>query len=86
MVNKNSKCLAMIHWIFNAWGEKYEELMKDTYVPDQMNKYLKLPVFEPGIVMEGGSIEVNGRHGHGHRAVSVEQEQEPNPSNNNRAT
>ena len=60
LVNKNSKLLAMIHWIFNAWGEKYDELMKDTYVPDQMNEYMKLPIFEPGIVMEGGSIEVNG--------------------------
>lgn len=60
LVNRDRKCLAMVHWIFNSWGGKYEELRKDTYIPDQMNEHLRLPAFEPGIVMEGGSIDVNG--------------------------
>ena len=47
-------------WIFNAWGNKYEELKKDDDVPRQLEKFLNLPRFSPGIVMEGGSIEVNG--------------------------
>ncbi|HJU91308.1 MAG TPA: agmatine deiminase family protein, partial [Pyrinomonadaceae bacterium] len=47
-------------WIFNAWGNKYEELKKDDDVPRQLEHILKLPRFAPGIVMEGGSIEVNG--------------------------
>lgn len=47
-------------WIFNAWGNKYEELKKDDGVPRQLEKFLNLPRFSPGIVMEGGSIEVNG--------------------------
>jgi len=47
-------------WIFNAWGNKYEELKKDDTVPRRLEPVLGLPRFSPGIVMEGGSIEVNG--------------------------
>ena len=47
-------------WIFNAWGDKYEELKNDNAVPRQLTKFLNMPRFSPGIVMEGGSIEVNG--------------------------
>jgi len=63
VVNRKEKKLAMVHWIFNAWGMKYEEegLFKDTIIPKKMNEILKIRSFEPGIVMEGGSIEVNGR-------------------------
>jgi len=47
-------------WIFNAWGNKYEELKQDNSIPARLENLLKLPRFEPGIVMEGGSIDVNG--------------------------
>jgi agmatine deiminase len=47
-------------WIFNAWGNKYEELKQDDSIPARLEDLLKVPRFEPGIVMEGGSIEVNG--------------------------
>jgi agmatine deiminase len=47
-------------WIFNAWGNKYEELKKDDSIPRRLEPTLKLSRFVPGIVMEGGSIEVNG--------------------------
>jgi len=53
--------VAYNHWIFNAWGGKYSELMEDTCVPQRLKSHLKLPVFEPKIVLEGGSIEVNGQ-------------------------
>ena len=52
--------LAFNDWRFNAWGNKYEELKKDDGVPLLLEKVLGVPRFEPGIVMEGGSIEVNG--------------------------
>lgn len=52
--------LAYNRWIFNAWGGKYDTLMKDDGIPARLAPYLDLPMFEPGIVMEGGSIEVNG--------------------------
>ena len=52
--------LAYNDWIFNAWGNKYEELKRDNSIPARLETWLKAPRFEPGIVMEGGSIEVNG--------------------------
>jgi len=52
--------LAFNDWIFNAWGNKYEELKRDDSIPQRLESLLKAPRFEPGIVMEGGSIEVNG--------------------------
>jgi agmatine deiminase len=53
---------AMADWTFNAWGNKYEELEADNGVPAALNAHLELEMFEAGIVLEGGSIEVNG-HG-----------------------
>lgn len=52
--------LAYNDWVFNAWGNKYEELKKDDSVPARLQEWLRVPRFEPGIVLEGGSIEVNG--------------------------
>jgi agmatine deiminase len=54
------RSLSMIKWIFNAWGMKYQTLLKDNSVPYRMRELLRLPMLEPGIVMEGGSIDVNG--------------------------
>ena len=52
--------LAFNDWIFNAWGNKYEELKKDDSIPKRLESILQLRRFSPGIVMEGGSIDVNG--------------------------
>lgn len=52
--------LAFNDWIFNAWGNKYEELKQDDSIPQRLESFLKARRFEPGIVLEGGSIEVNG--------------------------
>jgi agmatine deiminase len=52
--------LAYNDWVFNAWGNKYEVLKKDNSIPSQLEAVLGVPRFDPGIVMEGGSIEVNG--------------------------
>lgn len=52
--------LAIVKWKFNAWGDKYGELKQDDSVPYEISKVMRLPVFDAGIVMEGGSIEVNG--------------------------
>lgn len=58
--NPRTHELAMVHWEFNSWGDKYESLLKDKRIPDVINKELKLTCFKPGIVLEGGSIDVNG--------------------------
>ena len=52
--------LALIDWEFNAWGNKYPELKVDSQIPQLMNTSLQCIRFQPGIVLEGGSIDING--------------------------
>ena len=54
------KKAAIVDWGFNAWGGKYPPYDADDAVPTRIAEHFKLPVFYPGIVMEGGAIEVNG--------------------------
>jgi agmatine deiminase len=61
VVNDATGATAMVKWTFDAWGGKYDDLKADNGVPIEMNRSLSLPVFEAGIVLEGGSIDVNGR-------------------------
>lgn len=61
VVNRPKNRLGMVAWSFNAWGEKYPELMRDSRIPGLINEDLKLDCFSPGMVLEGGSIEVNGQ-------------------------
>ncbi len=51
---------AVVDWGYNAWGNKYPPYDLDDAVPQHVAKLRGLPLFSPGIVMEGGSIEVNG--------------------------
>lgn len=51
---------AIVDWGFNAWGGKYPPYDADDAVPTRIAEEFKLPVFYPGIVMEGGSVEFNG--------------------------
>lgn len=53
--------LAVVDWDYNAWGWKYPPFDLDDEVPTQIALALGLPVFRPGMVLEGGAIEVNGR-------------------------
>ena len=53
--------LAAVDWIYNAWGGKYPPWEHDDAVPKQVAALLGIRRFEPGIVLEGGSIDVNGR-------------------------
>ncbi|HEY5752751.1 MAG TPA: agmatine deiminase family protein [Chthoniobacterales bacterium] len=53
--------LAIIDWGFNAWGWKYPPFDADDEVPTRVAEVLDMPVYYPGIVMEGGSLDVNGR-------------------------
>ncbi len=50
-------------WRFNAWGGRYPELAVDGDVPDRLAPLLEMPRFRPGLVLEGGAIDVNGRGG-----------------------
>ncbi len=53
--------LLILDFIFNAWGNKYKSLKADDTIPQKISPLLKLPLMEPGIVLEGGSIDVNGK-------------------------
>ena len=52
---------AVVDWDYNAWGGKYPPFDLDDAVPQHVAKLRGLPLFSPGIVMEGGALEVNGR-------------------------
>lgn len=52
--------VAFNDWIFNAWGNKYETLKHDDGVPLFLEPMLEMRRFVPGIVLEGGAIDVNG--------------------------
>jgi len=54
------KQAAIVDWGFNAWGGKYPPYDDDDAVPTKIAEELKLPVFYPAIVMEGGAVEFNG--------------------------
>lgn len=51
---------AIVDWNYNAWGNKYPPYDLDDVIPTRIANELKIPVFHPGIVMEGGSVEFNG--------------------------
>jgi len=53
--------LAILDWNYNAWGNKYPPYDLDDAVPEHIARLLNVPIFKPGIVMEGGAIDVNGR-------------------------
>lgn len=52
---------AVVDWGYNAWGNKYPPYDLDDAIPQRIARLRHLPLFSPGIVLEGGSIEVNGR-------------------------
>jgi len=61
VLNKEEKQIAFVHWIFNAWGGKYTDLIKDTQIPTIISNQLQLNNFKAGVVLEGGSVDVNGK-------------------------
>ena len=52
--------LAASAWRFNAWGGKYADLQADAGLSQRIASRLGVLCFEPGIVLEGGAIDVNG--------------------------
>lgn len=52
----------ILDWGYNAWGWKYPPFDLDDAVPTRIGEALGIPVAYPGMVLEGGSIDVNG-HG-----------------------
>jgi len=51
----------IVDWGYNAWGGKYPPFDLDDNIPTLIAKHFELPVLYPGIVMEGGSVDFNGK-------------------------
>jgi agmatine deiminase len=51
----------IVDWGYNAWGGKYPPYDLDDAIPTLIAKHYGLPVYHPGIVMEGGSVDFNGK-------------------------
>ncbi len=49
-----------LDWRFNSWGRKYGAFDLDDVVPQKLGRRYGFEVIEPGIVLEGGSIDING--------------------------
>lgn len=61
LINPNTKQKIIIDWNYNAWGDKYPPFDLDDVIPTKIAKHFGLPVFHPGIIMEGGSVDFNGK-------------------------
>ena len=46
----------IVDWGYNAWGGKYPPFDLDDVIPTKIAAHYNIPVFNPGIVMEGGSV------------------------------
>lgn len=53
--------VALTDWKYNAWGDKYPPYVRDNTIPPKIGKALGLRRFEKDMVLEGGSIDVNGK-------------------------
>jgi agmatine deiminase len=53
--------VALVKWLFNSWGNKYDDLKPDNEAGERMARSMGLRVFHPGVVLEGGSVDVNGK-------------------------
>lgn len=51
----------IVDWDYNAWGGKYPPHDLDDVIPTLIARHYNIPVYHPGIVMEGGSVEFNGK-------------------------
>lgn len=61
LINPSEKKKVIVDWNYNAWGGKYPPFDKDDIIPTLIADHFKLPVYHPGIIMEGGSVEFNGK-------------------------
>ena len=51
----------ILDWHFNTWGNKYGVWAKDDRMPEFAAERLGLPLEKPGPVLEGGSVDFDGR-------------------------
>jgi agmatine deiminase len=59
MFIRRGRGLAINNWRFNGWA-KYANWKRDDRIAARVARARKLRLFEPGLVLEGGAIDVNG--------------------------
>jgi agmatine deiminase len=52
---------AILDWGYNAWGGKYPPYDLDDVLPSRIAEELGIPAYHPDMILEGGSIDVNGQ-------------------------
>lgn len=52
---------AITNWGYNAWGGKYPPFDDDNAIPDYFADKFNLEKYDTGMILEGGSIETNGK-------------------------
>lgn len=57
---KRSGKLTATCWEFNAWGNKYDELLADRGLNEKVAALAGVSTVKTGMVLEGGSIDSNG--------------------------
>ena len=58
--DRKSGVVSVTDWQFNAWGGKFPPWDLDNQIPQRVSEALKLSRAESSMILEGGSIEVNG--------------------------
>lgn len=59
--NSMNQPKAIVDWRYNAWGGKYPPYDLDDQIPTLIAEYYNIPCFNPDMIMEGGSVEFNGK-------------------------
>jgi len=58
--NTDNNTFAITDWEYNAWGEKYPPFDADNRLPGWFGKTFDIKMYQPDMVLEGGSIDTNG--------------------------
>jgi agmatine deiminase len=61
LLNADRTKKAVVDWGYNAWGNKYPPYDLDDVIPTKIAMHYGLPLYAPQLVMEGGSVEFNGK-------------------------
>lgn len=61
LVNSNRTKKIIVNWEFNSWGNKYPPFDLDNNIAFLVSKILNISIINSNIIMEGGSVEFNGK-------------------------
>jgi len=53
--------LKLVNFFFNTWGNKFPDLQIDAKLPEKISQWTGVPIENVPVIIEGGSIDVNGQ-------------------------